>query len=463
MDDKRGFRTFLILWATQSVSAFGSSLTFFTLSLWISTVLYPAPEQRAQLASALSAISLANALPTLAAAPLAGVLADRYDRKRIMFCSNLAHMLLSVVLAGLLFADSLRFGTLVVITIISALLSAAHGSAFDTSYSMVVPDRLLPRANGMMQTMWALAGVLSPAVAALILALPALARQSSLNWLSGSFLAGLHSGAPLVISIDAITFLIAALALLRLQIPSPKRTSANPSAAIAKPSIIAEATDGFRYVWARRPLLWLLLAFAMFNFLTGPLNLLMPLILRFNLASDWSGRGLTFEAAMALLGTMASLGGVAGGFLISLWGGLKEKRVYGVVIPMIVFGALFLAFGLSPFVYVSAGLLFLICSLGPIMNAHSQSIWQRQTPKEVQGRVFAIRRLIAQISYPVATAVAGRAAGRIDPGIMAAILGSLAAILAGAQLFNKALLRVEDRDYLESLAKSSKRTASISG
>ncbi|MGE5653784.1 MAG: MFS transporter [Bacillota bacterium] len=463
MEEKKGFRTFVILWVTQSISAFGSSLTFFTLSLWITTVLYPAPDQRAQLASALSAISLANALPTLAVAPLAGVLADRYDRKRLMIWSNLAHTLLSMVLATLLFTDSLKLSSLVVITIISSILGAVHGSAFDTSYAMVVSDRLLPRANGMMQTMWALAGVLSPAVAALVLAVPALARQSSIRWLHSTFLTRLQSGAPLVISIDAITFLIAALVLPCLHIPSPKRKNLSLSPGMAKPSIVTEATDGFRYILARRPLLWLLLTFAMFNFLTGPLNLLMPLLVRFNLASDWSSRGLTFEASMAMLSTMASIGGVAGGFLISLWGGLKERRVYGVIFPMVVFGLLFLVFGLSPFIYLSAGLLLLICVLGPIMNAHSQSIWQRQTPKEMQGRVFAVRRLIAQVSYPVATAVAGWTAGRVDPGIMAATLGGLAAVLAGAQLLNKGLLRVDDRDYIESLTNSSEQLASISG
>ncbi|MES4787386.1 MAG: MFS transporter, partial [Nitrospiraceae bacterium] len=59
-------------------------------------------------------------------------------------------------------------------------------------------------------------------------------------------------------------------------------------------------------------------------------------------------RGFTFETALALLGTTMGLGGLAGGVLISAWGGLKRKRVYGVVIPMLILGLTQIVYGLSP-------------------------------------------------------------------------------------------------------------------
>ena len=48
-----GWRTFLIMWGTQSVSAFGSALTFFALNIWLTQTLYPLPEQKPQLAWAI--------------------------------------------------------------------------------------------------------------------------------------------------------------------------------------------------------------------------------------------------------------------------------------------------------------------------------------------------------------------------------------------------------------------------
>ncbi|MBE0698721.1 MAG: MFS transporter, partial [Anaerolineaceae bacterium] len=81
---ENGFRTFVILWATQSVSMIGSALTFFSITILLTQVLYPAPEQKTQLAFALSAISLGFVLPNIVFAPIAGAWADRYDRKTIM-------------------------------------------------------------------------------------------------------------------------------------------------------------------------------------------------------------------------------------------------------------------------------------------------------------------------------------------------------------------------------------------
>ena len=70
------------------------------------------------------------------------------------------------------------------------------------------------------------------------------------------------------------------------------------------------------------------------------------------------------------------------------------------------------------------------------MNSHSQSIWQAQTPHELQGRVFAVRRVIAQFSWPLSTALAGVLGGLFDPGIVYQLLGLDLAVFCIFQLFN---------------------------
>jgi hypothetical protein len=90
----------------------------------------------------------------------------------------------------------------------------------------------------------------------------------------------------------------------------------------------------------------------------------------------------------------------------------------------------------------------------PIMNAHSQAIWQTQTPRELQGRVFAVRRLIAQFTWPLSTAIAGIVGGMFNPGAVVAVLGGILVLFCVGQMFNPYLLRVEDKDYLDQLAAS---------
>jgi hypothetical protein len=88
----------------------------------------------------------------------------------------------------------------------------------------------------------------------------------------------------------------------------------------------------------------------------------------------------------------------------------------------------------------------------PIMNSHSQTIWQTQTPRELQGRVFAVRRLIAQFTSPLGVALAGWVGGQFDPGAVIATLGIILLIFSVVQLFNPYLMRVEDKAWLDEMA-----------
>jgi hypothetical protein len=136
---------------------------------------------------------------------------------------------------------------------------------------------------------------------------------------------------------------------------------------------------------------------------------------------------------------------------IGAWGGLKRRRVWrggdadrqrpGQIV-----------FGLSPWYFLALGMIFVTSSMVPIMNSHSQTIWQTQTPRELQGRVFSVRRLIAQFSWPLSTALAGWLGGAFDPGAVVAVLGTILAVFCIAQLFNPYLLRVEDKEFLDRLA-----------
>ncbi len=448
-----GFRTFLIVWVSQSVSVLGSALTGFALTVWLTTVLYARPDQKGQLALALTALSLAFAVPAIFGAPIAGAWADRHDRKRTMIAMDAVSGLVSLGLAGLVISGALNLYLLVPLLLVAASCAAFHGAAFDTSYAMLVPEKQLPRANGMMQTIWSLSGIVSPAIAATIIALPLLARQGALPGGRGTALARLHDGTALAMAIDAVTFLAAAATLLFLTIPSPTRgdvgQGGKPSA-----SMWADMRYGTLYIWRRRPMLWLLGTFTVANFAGAPVASFEALVVKFNLAGDWSAHGYKLATALALLTSVGSVGGVVGGFLISSWGGLKRRHIYGVLVPMIVAGAAQVAFGLSPYLYLTAAMAFVMGLTMPILNAHSQAIWQSQTPRELQGRVFSVRRLIAQFSFPLSTMLAGVTTGLFNPGAVIAVLGAVLMLFCVAQLFNPYLLRVEDKAYLDGLAQA---------
>ncbi|RJQ08063.1 MAG: MFS transporter [Bacillota bacterium] len=448
-----GFRTFLVVWCTQSVSVIGSVLTYFAIIIWLTQTLYPHPEQQARLALAITGLSLTFALPAIFLAPLAGAYTDRHDRRRIMMAADILSGLLSVALAALIFTGRLEYWMVLVGGALSATAGTFHSSAFDASYFMLVPEKQLPRANGMMQTIWSVSGIVGPALAAAIIALPGLARRGTIGGVLGSALAGVSSGPGLAITVDAVTFFLAAAVLLFLQIPSPKRAdlAATRGGRPAK-SIWADVREGAVYIRRRRPLLWLLGTFAVCNLTLAPIQVVQPLLVKFQLAADWTARGLSFETALALLGSVASVGGLAGGLVVTAWGGLKRRRVRAVIFPLVLTGVAVAVYGLSTALFLTVAMAFVFAAAGPVMNAHSQTIWQTQTPAELQGRVFSVRRLIAQFTFPIGTAVAGWLAAMVNPAAVVTASGCILAVFALAQSFNPYLLKVEDKEGLDRMA-----------
>ena len=104
--------------------------------------------------------------------------------------------------------------------------------------------------------------------------------------------------------------------------------------------------------------------------------------------------------------TAAGVGMVLGSVLMSAWGGPK-RRVYGVLGGDLVLGLALILFGIRPSLVpiVIGGVIgFFVL---PIANGSSQALWQAKVEPDVQGRVFAVRRVVAQIAGPVAMLMAG--------------------------------------------------------
>lgn len=414
----RSFRTFLVIFFSQSLSLFGSAITYFITLVWVTQVLYGAPEQRTQQAFMLAAISLVYAIASIVSAPFAGAWADRYDRKRLIIGADLLGAAVSATLAIWMLNGLMNGPGLLLLMAVAAIGRTIHGAALDASYAMVVPEPLLGRANGMMQTAWSLSGVLGPGIASAILVAPALSgmAEQATNL-------RLTQGAALALGIDAVTFVVAAVALVKLTIPSP--APAQPADPAAAPGFWSEVFAGIRFVRSDRLLLWVLALTAAILFAFGPAGLLEPLIIQVRVADDWMRLGYSYETALAALVIAGNIGGVIGGMIISWWGGFKTRRVVGALLFALLLGVAVLGYGLSPFLYLTILAAALINGSMPLISAHLRTTLQTRTPVELQGRVFALYRVIVQATIPISTLVAGGLSGFIDPGLVIAGLGGL--------------------------------------
>jgi MFS family permease len=325
----------------------------------------------------------------------AGIVADRYDRRRILIVTDVARGALMVLLAALVTADA-AVGAIVVVAIGAACFSAFFGPAMGAYMPTLVRDESdLGPANTVYATLNELTLIVGPAIGAVIVA--------ALD-LSVAFL------------VNALSFAIVAAVLWTLPShvrPRQGTAGAEPDGAGGTASRGATVQDGplgrpparpgFRWREAARPLTALAIMDGAGGFVFGGVSVLTVVI-----AYDLLGTG---EAGTGLLNAAVGVGGLVGSLVT---GFLVLRRRLG---PPILLGAASLGLGL-----VGLGLSgSLVLSMVAIATASAgallaevifTTLLQRMAPDEVRGRAFGVVEtvdvlLFAVGSFVIPAAVAG--------------------------------------------------------
>ena len=195
---------------------------------------------------------------------------------------------------------------------------------------------------------------------------------------------------------DVATFLIALLGLLLVVIPKPV---VSLDGEISRGNFLKEAAFGFKYIFKRPGLLGIQAIFLAANLFFGiGYIVIAPMVL-----AKTGNNSVIYGTAMSA----GAIGAVAGGIIMSAWGGFK-KRIHGVLIGIAIQGILGMTiFGLGAGLPVWIIAMVMINIAGPLTNASNQAIWQAKVPQDLQGRVFSARRLIAWIPTPIAPIIGG--------------------------------------------------------
>ena len=397
MDQKESsskLRIFLVIWFGQLISTLGSGLTGFALGVWIYTETG---------STTLFAINLlAFALPNLLVSPFAGVLVDRWDRRKVMILSDTGAGLSTVAVAVLYFTGGLQVWHVFLLTAINSGFNAFQWPAYSAVTSLLVPKEQLGRAGGLVQIGEAISALASPAIAGVLF---------------------VTIGLQGVVLVDFSTYIIAVLTLLAVRVPPPPVTEAGIA---GRGSLLQEAAYGWKYIVARRGLFGLLMVFAATNFLSSLWNpLLPPMVLE-----------MSSPQALGYLGSVVGVGMLIGTLVMSAWGGPK-RRIHGVLGFLMISGVFEALLGLRPSLVLMAVAGFGAMFTLPIVNGSSQAIWQSKVAPDVQGRVFSVRRMIAWSAMPLAYLVAGPLADRVfnplmvEGGLLAASVGRLIGVGPG--------------------------------
>jgi DHA3 family macrolide efflux protein-like MFS transporter len=376
MSQKRGLRTFYTLIATQTFSLIGSQMTSLAIGIWV--------YNETGNASPLAMAAFFAAVPRLVASSVAGVLADRWDRRHVMVIADAGQAVGTALLMFSFVSGEFQLWHLYAVSAWQAAFGMFQGPAFQASVTILIPDEHRTRANALLQLRGPAAGILAPAMAGLLFALVDAAG---------------------VMIIDLITFVVAIVVVWLVHIPRPVQTAEGRA---AQGTVWQEALVGIKYLWSRRPLFVLLTSATLVNFFFGGVGVLFtPYI-------------LSTTGSETLLGTLMSVfsaGAIAGGIIIGVWGGTR-RRVDMILPGIAVAGAFFALFGFSRAPALMALMLAGLTLPIPMVNASFDAILQAKTPPDLQGRVFSAVSQVAMFFSPIAFLLAGPLADHVfEPAV----------------------------------------------
>ncbi|MCC7371610.1 MAG: MFS transporter [Chloroflexi bacterium] len=300
----------------------------------------------------LGIVSFARGIPMLVLALFAGVLVDRFDRRRLLVTAQGLTALVAVVLAALIFTDAVQPWHV-------ALAAFLGGSFFviiipcrQALVSATIERSQLGVAIGLMSTAQNSGRVLGPALAGVLIAL---------------------IGAAMSFAVQALGFVLA-LACSTMLGPQPPRAGARSI------SPLQALLEGLRYVWDDSTVLALISIQAIPAFLIMPYNQLLPIFARDILHTGPDGLGTLMAAN--------GIGSVLGAVIIVLLP-FRRQGIF-LFVSLASFGLLLPAFAASTWLPLSTLIMGLLGTAQAIYLASNTTLVQLAAPDELRGRVQSV-------------------------------------------------------------------------
>ena len=367
-------RLFRRLWVGASVSMLADQAFLVALTWLVLEVAGPGAELGAVLAVA--------SLPGTVLTPLGGVLSDRFSPAPLMTAASAGRVLLLALLAGLILTDTTQLWH---VYLLAGGLSALDALYYPASMSIVptlVDRNRLEAANALAQGAEQITGIFGPALAGALVTLVGLGASFGTN---------------------ALLFLIATAIFARMArgaslSASETETELGGGADSVGVSIVAQVSEGVRYVWRDPVIRALLLILVGINLaMIGPL---------------YVGGATLAEARLGGAGAFATLVTVAGvGSLVGAAGagsiGQPGRRGLLVIVLTAALGLFVGAVALVPNLPAAAALAFAIGAAASFLGVTNISWLQERSEPRLTGRVMSLAMFAAVSLDPVSFAVAG--------------------------------------------------------
>ena len=382
-------RDFLLLWQGQGVGGVGVAMAQVATVYWLL--------EETGSATTMGLVSMTAAIPGVLLGPFGGALADRYSRKTLIVAGysllGIAALCLAIAFVAITGQVELKIGALVVFGVLTGAANAVLRPAVMAAVPNLVPLLRLNTANAMNS-------------------FATMASNGIGNAIGGVLFRVI--GAPMLFLSTAGTYLLAALSVAFLRMPQTLPL-APPSMRSLMGAFMTDVAVGLRYVWGRTGLRNMVLAFAVLNFVTAPMAVLLPILLdqHRGLPPDWYGY---------LMGSMAA-GNVAGmvvSGVVRIDGRARTVAMLAALYSMAVCTFL-IGVAESPYVLLVAHAIDGVF-MGVMMVAFT-TLMQATTPDRLRGRVMSVMMTLIMGTMPIAMGLAGVLADAVDQNVPVLFIG----------------------------------------
>jgi DHA3 family macrolide efflux protein-like MFS transporter len=397
---------FFSIWTGQALSLVGSRAAQFALVWWLTKLTGSA--------TVLATASLVALIPEIVLGPLAGAYVDRWNRRVVMIVADGLVALASLWLAYLFWIGNIQIWHVYVIMLVRAVGGSFHWPAMQASTSLMVPKQHLARVAGLNQAMNGALNVVGPPLGAILLELMPLQG---------------------VMMVDVGTALLAITPLLLVHVPQPQRQDMAVGKT-GKPSIWSDMRGGLRYIKSWPGLMVLIGVAMVVKLALTPAFSLIPLLV----SDHFQGSA----AQLSLLEAVVGISMVAGGLLLSIWGGFR-RRIRTVMLGMAGVGTGLVALGLVPaeLFWMALASTFVMGLMIPLIDGPIMAIMQESVAPEMQGRVFTIMGSFLWLTSPIGLAIAGPVSDWLGLQVWFVLAGLLCAAASFTGFLVPALANIE--------------------
>jgi MFS family permease len=328
-------------------------------------------------------VGLSQFIPIALLTPVAGWVADRFERRTVARVANAVDMIVALGLGWLTYQGNLTLPLLFTFAALHGIARVFVNPAMAAIAPNIVPPEQLPKAIAMSSIAWQAGSVAGPAL--------------------GGFLYAAHASTPYWAAAALMLVAMVALTPVRPVVPPPFQGERHP---------IRQMIEGVTYVRHHRFLLGAI-TLDLFAVLLGGATAMLPVYARDILHVGTEGLGL-LRASPAV-----------GAAIVALWFAFSPlKRNVGIkmLVSVAAFGLMTVIFGLSRSMPLSMGALALLGGFDMLSVYVRSSLVQLHTPDAMRGRVSAVSGLAISASNEL---------GELQSGIAAALLGPVVAVVAG--------------------------------